>query len=49
MFSVMTGKEIKPEMFGTAEYDDLVKNSSALLWVDQNTVPTVMALSLIHI
>lgn len=43
MFSVMTGKAIKPEMFGTAEYDDLVKASSALLWVDQNTVPTVMA------
>lgn len=43
MFSVMTGKEIKPEMFGTAEYDDLVKDSSALLWVDQNTVPTVMS------
>lgn len=43
MFSVLTGKEIKPEMFGTAEYDALVKDTSALLWVNENTVPTVMA------
>lgn len=43
MFSVMAGKEIKTEMFGTSEYDALVKDISALLWVDENTVPTVMA------
>lgn len=43
MFSVMAGKEIKPEIFGTSEYDALVKDISALLWVDENTVPTVMA------
>lgn len=43
LFSVMTGQEISPEMFGTAEYDALVKDSSALLWVNENTVPTVMA------
>lgn len=30
-------------MFGTKEYDELVKDSSALLWVDENTVPAVMA------
>ncbi|QNM06657.1 alpha/beta hydrolase [Qiania dongpingensis] len=46
MFSVMTGKDINPEMFGTAEYDALVKDTSALLWVDENTVPTVMAYGL---
>lgn len=43
MFSVMAGKEINPEMFGASEYDALVKDISALLWVDENTVPTVMA------
>lgn len=43
LFSTMTGEEIRPEMFGTAEYDMLVKASSALLWVNDNTVPTVMA------
>lgn len=43
MFGVMAGKEIKPEMFGASEYDALVKDISALLWVDENTVPTVMA------
>lgn len=43
MFSVMSGKEIKPEMFGTPEYDEAIKNISALLWVNENTVPTVMA------
>ena len=43
MFSVMTGKEVTAEMFGTAEYDELVKDASALLWVNEDTVPTVMA------
>lgn len=43
MFSVMTGKELTAEMFGTAEYDELVKDASALLWVNKDTVPTVMA------
>lgn len=43
MFSVMTGKNITVDMFGTAEYDELIKDTSALLWVNENTVPTVMA------
>lgn len=43
MFSVMTGKTVTADMFGTAEYDDLVKDISALLWINENTVPTVMA------
>ena len=43
MFSVMTGKEVTAEMFGTAAYDELVKDASALLWVNEETVPTVMA------
>ncbi|MDO5400933.1 MAG: alpha/beta hydrolase [Eubacteriales bacterium] len=43
LFSVMTGKAIPPELFGTPEYDELVKDTSALYWVNENTVPTVMA------
>lgn len=43
LFSVMTGQKITPDMFGTPEYDELVKNVSALHWVNENTVPTVMA------
>lgn len=43
LFSVMAGKKITPEMFGTSGYDALVKDISALLRVDENTVPTVMA------
>ena len=30
-------------MFGTSEYNELVKDISALYWVDENTIPTVMA------
>ena len=43
LFSVMTGKTITADMFGTPEYDELVKDTSALYWVNENTVPTVMA------
>ncbi len=43
IFSYMTGKKITEDMFGTKEYDELIKDVSALLWVDENTVPTVMA------
>ena len=43
LFGVMSGKEITPEMFGTLEYDETVKDISTLYWVDENTVPTLMA------
>lgn len=43
LFSQMTGKTITADMFGTDEYNELVKDTSALYWVDENTVPTVMA------
>ena len=33
LFSVMTGKTITPELFGTPEHDELVKDTSALYWV----------------
>lgn len=43
LFSVMTGKQITPDMFGTPDYDELVKDASSLLWIDQNTVPSLLA------
>lgn len=43
MFSIMAGKELKSEWLGTKTYDEEIKDISALLWVDENTVPTVMA------
>lgn len=43
LFSTMTGKKVTSEMFGTKEYDELMKDVSPLLLVNENTVPTVMA------
>lgn len=43
LFSVMCGAALTPDMFGTPEYDEAVKPVSALLWVDENTVPSLMA------
>ena len=40
---MMTGKQVTSDLFGTDAYDRHVKDSSALYWVDENTVPTVMA------
>lgn len=42
LFGTIAGKEIKAE-FGTPEYDEEMKDISALLWVNENTVPTLMA------
>ena len=43
LFGIMAGKEITPDMFGTPEYDEVMKDISALLWVDENTVPSLFA------
>lgn len=43
LFSVMAGKEIQPEWFGTKRYDEEIKDISALLWVDESSVPTLLA------
>ena len=43
LFGVMAGKEITSDMFGTPEYDEAIKDISALLWIDENTVPSVLA------
>ena len=42
-FSMMSGKEITPDLIGTDACDEMMKDISPLLWVDENTVPTVMA------
>lgn len=42
LFGVMLGKEFSPDLFGTPEYDDVMKDISALLWVDDNTVPSLL-------
>lgn len=38
----MAGKEITADMFGTPAYDEAIKDISALLWVDDNTVPSLL-------
>ncbi len=43
LFSVMAGKEVTADLFGTSAYDESIKDISALLWVDENTVPSVLA------
>ena len=42
MFGAMAGREIKSE-FGTPEYDEEMKDISALLWINENSVPTLVA------
>ncbi|MCM1103861.1 MAG: alpha/beta hydrolase [Clostridium sp.] len=41
LFGVMAGKELSPEWFGTPAYDEAIKDISALLWVDDDTVPSL--------
>lgn len=43
LFGVMAGKEINVDMLGTEAYDEAVKDISALAWIDENTVPTLLA------
>ena len=43
LFSVMAGKEITADMFGTAEYEEVIKDISAASWVNESSVPTVVA------
>lgn len=41
LFGIMAGKEITPNMFGTPAYDDAMKDISALLWINEQTVPSL--------
>lgn len=43
LFGQMVGREIKPEVFGTEEYKELIKPISGYMWVDEDSVPSVVA------
>jgi acetyl esterase/lipase len=43
LFSMLLGKKINPNLFGTAAYDSIMKPISAYMWVDSLSVPTVCA------
>lgn len=43
LFSVMSGNEITKEMFGTEAYEEAIKPISAYMWVNENSVPSVIA------
>ncbi|MFS0751663.1 alpha/beta hydrolase [Oceanobacillus sp. 1P07AA] len=43
LFSVMSGTEITADMFGTEAYDEAIKPISAYMWVNEKSVPTVVA------
>lgn len=43
LFSVMLGTEIDAGIIDTAEYDELIKPISAFMWIDRNSVPSVIA------
>ncbi len=43
LFGTMLGSEINPDVFGTDEYDKLIKPISGYMWVNENSVPSVIA------
>lgn len=43
LFGIMAGKEITADLFDTPAYDEAVRDISALLWVDDDTVPSLLA------
>ncbi len=43
LFGVMLGEEINVDILDTPQYDELIKPISAFMWVDKNTVPSVIA------
>lgn len=43
LFGIMLGKEIDVNILDTPQYDEIIKPISAFMWVDENTVPSVIA------
>lgn len=43
LFFVMAGKSITADLFETGAYLELVKDISAAMWIDENSVPSVCA------
>lgn len=43
LFGIMLGEEIDVDIIDTPQYDEIIKPISAFMWVDENTVPSVIA------
>lgn len=43
LFGIMLGQEINADILDTPQYDEQIKPISAFMWVDENTVPSVIA------
>lgn len=43
LFGIMSGTKITPDMFETESYEETIKPISAYLWVNEGSVPTVIA------
>ncbi|MCI8514153.1 MAG: alpha/beta hydrolase [Lachnospiraceae bacterium] len=43
LFGVMLGTEIDVDILDTPEYDERIKPISAFMWIDENSVPSVIA------
>ena len=43
LFGVMAGVELTPEMIKSKEYEALMKPISAFMWINENSVPSVIA------
>jgi acetyl esterase/lipase len=43
IFTAMSGNKITNDLFRTGEYKELMKNISAEMWINENSVPTVVA------
>lgn len=43
LFSVMSGNTITTDMIGTANYEEAIKDISPYMWIDENSVPTLVA------
>lgn len=43
LFGIMLGKEINVDIIDTPQYDEIIKPISAFMWIDENSVPSVIA------
>lgn len=43
LFGIMLGKEINVDIIDTSQYDEIIKPISAFMWIDENSVPSVIA------
>lgn len=43
LFGIMLGKEINVDIIDTPQYGEIIKPISAFMWIDENSVPSVIA------